>query len=246
MEATDTRTPGSDTPRHAVVVANGDADLTRLRALVDGYPRPLLIAANGGARAVLAAGLRPDLVVGDGDSLPPAERERLAADGVDLRLASPDKDESDTELCILAALSAGATRVTIVGAFGGDRPEHTLANLLLLADPRLDGREVVLQTGGSRITRIGATDRAASLHIEGTPGDYVSLFAVGGPVAGVRTSGLRFPLADETLTVGPARGLSNELVGTDARVETRSGRLLVVITPRSITDPPAKERRNDP
>jgi thiamine pyrophosphokinase len=190
---------------------------------------------------VLEVGLLPDLVVGDGDSLTTADRDRLVAAGVELRLSSPDKDESDTELCLLAAIEAGATRITIHGAFGGDRPEHTIANLLLLADPRLDGREVELHADGSRITRSGAEDAGGRLDIVGAPGDYVSLFAVGGPVTGVRTAGLRFPLADETLTVGPTRGLSNELEGRDARVESRSGRLLVVVTPRETTTPRADE-----
>ena len=241
MEASDTHMAAPAAFRHAVVVANGDADPTRLHELIDADPRPLLIAADGGARAVLGIGLLPDLVVGDGDSLTPADRERLVAGGIELRLAAPDKDESDTELCLLAAIDAGATRITIHGAFGGDRPEHTVANLLLLADPRLDGREVELHAGGSRIIRIGADHDGARLDIAGAPGDYVSLFAVGGSVSGVRTTGLRFPLADETLTVGPTRGLSNELVAGDARVETRSGRLLVVITPRATTEPPADE-----
>jgi thiamine pyrophosphokinase len=246
MEATDSHMRAPDPSRHAIVVANGDADPARLHELVDGGRRPLVIAADGGARAVRAAGLVPDLVVGDGDSLSAADRSRLAADGVEVRLASAAKDESDTELCLLAAVAAGATRITIHGAFGGARPEHTVANLLLLADPRLDGREVELHVGTSWMTRIGAQDREGHLELSGMPGDYVSLFALGGPVDGVRTTGLRFPLDGETLTVGPARGLSNELAGREARIETRSGRLLVVVTPRDTTDPPAHEGMDQP
>jgi thiamine pyrophosphokinase len=246
MEVTDTRMAAPAAYRHAIVVANGDADPTRLRELVGADPRSLLIAADGGARAVLEIGLLPDLVVGDGDSLTQADRDRLGAAGVELRLAPPDKDESDTELCLLAAVEAGATRIAIHGGFGGDRPEHTVANLLLLADPRLDGREVELDAAGSRIIRIGADDSGGRLDIAGAPGDYVSLFAIGGPVTDVRTTGLRFPLADETLTVGPARGLSNELVGSVGRVETGTGRLLVVITPRATTHQPAAEGMDHP
>jgi thiamine pyrophosphokinase len=51
-------------------------------------------------------------------------------------------------------------------------------------------------------------------------------------VAGVRTDGLRFPLHDETLAVGPSRGLSNELLDGQARVTTERGRLLVIHTRR--------------
>jgi thiamine pyrophosphokinase len=225
--------------RRAIVVADGDSDAERLRDLVATDPRPLLIAADGGARALIAAGLGPDLVIGDGDSLAETDRRRLLDDGVELRLASPAKDESDTELCVLAAIDAGATAIAIHGGFGGDRPEHSIANLLLIADPRLDGRGVELRVGSSRVVRIGTEASGASLDISGKAGDYVSLLAIAGPVSGVRTSGLRFPLLDEMLTVGPARGLSNELVGSEARVETVAGRLLVVITPREGAGHPA-------
>jgi thiamine pyrophosphokinase len=241
MEATEPMTTPAGGERRAVIVADGDSDREHLRDLVAADPRPLLIAADGGARALLALGLRPDLVIGDGDSLPEADRRRLLDAGVELRLASPAKDESDTELCVLAAIDAGATAIAIHGGFGGDRPEHSLANLLLLADRRLDGREVELRVGSSRIVGMGTAAAGARLDIAGAAGDYVSLFAVAGPVRGIRTSGLRFPLLDETLIVGPARGLSNELTRSEARVETAAGRLLVVITPRDGADHPADQ-----
>ena len=216
MEASDTRMAAPAAYRHAVVVANGDADPTRLRELIDADPRPLLIAADGGARAVLAIGLLPDLVVGDGDSLTPRRSRRLVAAGVELRLASPDKDESDTELCLLAAIEAGATRITILGAFGGDRPEHTVANLLLLADPRLDGREVELHAGGvpDHPHRRGSTT-ARAWTSPAHPGTTSRCSRSADRSPGSARRGLRFPLADETLTVGPTRGLSNELVADD-------------------------------
>jgi thiamine pyrophosphokinase len=225
----------------AIVVANGDVDAAILRDLVAARPGATLIAADGGARAVEAAGLWPDLVVGDGDSLEAIDRARLAAAGVELRQAPAEKDESDTELCLLTALEAGATRIAVCGALGGDRPEHAIANLLLLADPRFDGREIVVYAGGSRVQRIGSAAGPGSLDVSGSAGDYVSLFPVGGPVTGVRTTGLRYPLVAETLTVGPARGLSNELIGSRARVATASGCLLVVITPRSALDQMARK-----
>jgi thiamine pyrophosphokinase len=181
-------------------------------------------------------------VLGDGDSLPAADRAALVAAGVELRLVPADKDESDTELCLLAAAASGATRIKVIGAFGGDRPEHTIANLLLLADSRLDGLDVELRTGGSRIRRIGATDAAGRLDVDGARGDHVSLFAVAGPVHGVRTGGLRFPLTGETLPVGPTRGLSNELVEAQATVSSERGSLVVVHTPRARAPATDRER----
>jgi len=223
-------------PAHALVVADGDVDallLTELTALAD---RPLLVAADGGAAHVLGADLTPDVVVGDFDSLSTSDRARLEALGVELREADRDKDESDMELCLLTALEAGSTHITILGALGVVRPEHSLANLLLLADPRLDGVDVVIAGRGSRIVRLGTADGPGRITIEGEPGDFISLFPIGGAVDGVTTSGLRFGLAHETLPLGPSRGLSNELLDRRASVTTRRGCLLLIHTSRSMAD----------
>lgn len=221
---------------HAIIVADGDVDASVLAAVVaaDSSSSPsLLIAADGGAGRALTAGTRPDLVVGDLDSLTAADRTRLDDLGIEIRLAPSDKDESDMELCLLAALDAGASRISIVGALGGSRPEHTIANLLLLADPRLDRVDAALITTDSRIRRIGSADGPGTCLIEGAPGDFVSLFPIGGAVAGVTTDGLRFPLRDESLPVGPSRGLSNELLRHHASVSSRRGCLLVVHSDRT-------------
>jgi thiamine pyrophosphokinase len=194
-------------------------------------PRPSLLAADGGAARCLAVGLPPDLVVGDLDSLADRPRRALAELGVPLQVADPAKDESDLELCLLEALRMDAERVTIFGALGTERPEHSLASLLLLADPRLDGRAVVIVGHGASIRRIGTADGPGDHVLDGRVGDLVSLLPVGGDVDGVVTEGLRFPLRDERLAVGPARGLSNELIAPRARITTRRGRLLVVHTP---------------
>ncbi len=69
--------------------------------------------------------------------------------------ASSDKDESDTELCILTALDRGATSIRLLGALGGSRVDHELANVALLAHPRLDGIDAAIVDGATTIRRIG-------------------------------------------------------------------------------------------
>ena len=66
----------------------------------------------------------------------------------------------------------------------------------------------------------------AELH--GTPGDLVSLLAMGGAAVGVRTEGLRYPLSEETLDAGSTRGVSNVFEEPDAVVELSAGTLLAV------------------
>ena len=64
----------------------------------------------------------------------------LVAAGVPIERSSPHKDESDTELAVRAALAAARDGVVIVGALGGPRIDHALANIGLLAMAELAGR----------------------------------------------------------------------------------------------------------
>lgn len=218
---------------HAILV--GDGDVPARAALDAAWPgwnadAGLIVAADGGATKALAAGLAPDLVVGDADSLGPAGLAALREAGIPVELAAVAKDESDLELAVLAVVARGATRLTILGALGGPRFDHALANAWLLAHPALAGRAAVLLDAATRVRLLDASVAPVSALLAGTPGDLVSLFPFGADAAGVATDGLSYPLRDEFLQLGPARGLSNVRSGPEARVSLRAGRLLIVET----------------
>jgi len=192
----------------------------------------IVVAADGGARLAEPLALRIDVWVGDGDSLGPDELDELRDAGVPIEQAPTDKDESDTELAVLAAVARGATDITILGALGGPRLDHALANVALLAHPKLDGRTARILGDHSRVTLLTGP---ATVQLEGRKGDLVSLLPLGGDADGVTTGGLRFPLRDERLEAGPARGLSNVRLGSTAHVDVQRGRLLVVETPATLS-----------
>ncbi len=208
----------------AMVVAAGDPD-PRDAALLEAAD--LLIAVDRGAAWLTALSRRPDLLVGDLDSVSTQLVEQLAAAGVEIDRRPVDKDASDTELAIERAVAAGATRIVLLGALGGRRLDHELANLLLLADPRWRGLVADL-----RIVRGGTTVRALhggeTLALEGAAGEIVTLLPIAGDAEGVRTVGLRFPLAGEPLRLGRPRGLSNQIVATPASVSLERGTLIVI------------------
>jgi thiamine pyrophosphokinase len=222
--------------RHALVVADGDvAPRAALDAAWPGWDAGVatVIAADGGLVRARALGLTVDLLVGDLDSLAPALAAAAEAEGIPILRSRIDKDESDAELALLEAVRRGATRVTLLGAFGGPRLDHALANVWLLAHPGLGGVDVVLLDAGSRASLVTAPapDGSPVLRpLPGPAGATVSLLPLGGDVEGITTAGLRYPLHGEPLRTGPARGLSNVRVAGDASVTVRSGRLLVVET----------------
>jgi len=197
----------------------------------------LVIAADGGARHALGLGIAIDLWVGDGDSIGEDALAALESAGVPLERSPQDKDESDTELAILAALRLGQDDILILGALGG-RIDHTLANIGLLAMPELAGREAAILDACSRTVLVsapGPDGAAVERLLPGRPGDLVSLLPFGPGVEGVTTRGLAFPLVDEPLPEGPARGLSNVRAAPDAAVIVRRGLLLVVESPARLS-----------
>lgn len=224
----------------ALILADGDGPpRAELDAAWPGWDSAVgcVVAADGGARLAGRLGVTIDLWVGDGDSLGDDEIEALAGAGVAIERTRPDKDESDTELAIAAALRLGAEGVVIVGALGGSRIDHALANIGLLAMPELVGRTAVILDGRSRVQLVSAPgpggDHVARA-LPGRPGDLVSLLPLGPGVEGVTTTGLEYSLADEPLPPGRARGLSNVRASADAAIDVRRGLLLIVESPATL------------
>jgi thiamine pyrophosphokinase len=207
----------------AVVVAHGEVDPSDV-AHVRGAD--LVIAADGGSRHLREWGIEPHLVVGDLDSLGPES----VVDERRIERHPRDKDKTDTELALERALASGADEVVLVGALGGPRIDHALANALLLAGASAPGVRIVRGAMTMRLVRGG--ERAA---LAGREGDTVSLLAIGGDARGVRTEGLRYALRGETLRTGSSRGVSNEVSGPGAAVSLEVGALLVIEGPALAT-----------
>lgn len=181
-----------------------------------------VLAADGGMRHLLRLGHWPDAVIGDNDSLPDGLAEALAEHGVAIVSYDTDKNETDLELALLYAAERYSDDILVFGAIGG-RLDQTLANIMLLAHPDLIDRSVTLMERRQRAWLVDDATR-----IDGQAGDIVSLVPVGGPVEIRDTTGLRWPLHDEMLSFGPARGISNEMTGDLATVTLTSGLLVCI------------------
>ncbi|MBN1921889.1 MAG: thiamine diphosphokinase [Anaerolineae bacterium] len=204
-----------------IIFANGIMDHPRADAIRWIGPGDVIVAANGGTRHALDAEVIPQHIIGDLDSLEPELQAQLRASGTVFQTHPPAKDETDLELALLWAAEQPAETIVVLGALGG-RPDQALANLLLLALPALEGREVILAGGAWTISCIRGGETRV---LHGSPGDTISLIPLGGDVHGVSTTGLAYPLRDETLHFGQARGVSNELACEEATVTTREGLL---------------------
>jgi thiamine pyrophosphokinase len=191
-----------------------------------------VIAADRGAAHARTWGWPVHLLVGDLDSIPPADAAALAAAGVPVQRVPAEKDDTDLELALEYALAEEMQSIVICGVLGG-RADHLLANVLLLARPDLAGRDIVLADGPETIRLLvapGPDGAPADLALTGASGDLLTLLPLGADAEGVSAAGLYYPLADERLYEGQARGVSNVFAGPHARVTLRRGRLLIIQT----------------
>jgi thiamine pyrophosphokinase len=188
-----------------------------------------VIAADGGALALERAGRRPDLVIGDLDSLTADDRKRLEQRGTKFEVHPTEKEQTDAELALDAAVKRGADEIVVVGAFGGARLDHLMGNLLLLAHEDFAAIDVSLVTERATFRSLVGP---GILELEGAAGDWVTIEPLSEVATGVATDGLRYPLRHETLVRGSTRGVSNELTGRRGSVEVGDGLVLIAVTAR--------------
>ncbi|KPK88985.1 MAG: hypothetical protein AMJ88_18200 [Anaerolineae bacterium SM23_ 63] len=200
-----------------------------LKKRLQPWEEAIVIAANGGVQHAEKLGLNIDMVIGDLDSLDEAEGTALEAANIHTVRVAAQKDETDLELALLYADEMGVRHIVVLGAFG-DRIDMSMSNLLLLTHPGLAAVHIEYWYGQQTAWVI----RPPGDEVHGQPGDTLSLIPLGGDALGIITHELYYPMNDETLVFGPARGVSNVLTASIASVELRSGIVLAVHSPAKV------------
>lgn len=179
-------------------------------------PEDHVIAADGGLRHTQALGIIPHTVLGDFDSL------GYAPEGANV--FPVEKDDTDAMLAIRRGLELGYRDFLLYGGLDGPRLDHTVANfqaLQYLCDHGAAGY-LVGKNYLATVVKNGTLIFPAQSH------GIVSVFCSGPDAEGVTLENLYYPLLDARLTAGFPLGVSNHFTGRQARVQVRSGSLLVL------------------
>ncbi len=205
------------------IVSGGDlGDPAFLKRQAEEAAPAALIGADGGARYLEEAGLLPNLVVGDMDSLGDDALVRYEARGCRIVRHPARKDETDTELALREAFAMGPDEVWIWGALG-HRVDHTLANLSLLVQGAERGIEVRLVDDWCEVFLV----RGRRV-LQGLQGQTVSLLPFGGEAAGITLRGFEYPLTKAAMTPRHPYGISNRLAAAEGVIEVEKGDLVAV------------------
>lgn len=204
--------------RFAILLSGPIVPTPGLRAAVAGRR---VIAADGGIAHARPLDLSPELWVGDFDSVPSDLDPGMAA--VRRRAALRDKDETDGELAIEAALAAGASDILLIGALGGARSDHAFTNLVLALRHAARGLRVELFDGRERAWPLGRT----SLRVGCRAGQVFSILRFGA-VQGLSVRGARWPLERVDLPFHSILTQSNVALGP-IDVELRGGEAILIV-----------------
>ncbi len=204
-----------------ILFANGELpDPNRIKERIS--KKDYLIAVDGGLNHMAALGLMPNLIIGDLDSVDEVKLEQYRNLEVKIEKYPVDKDQNDLELAIQTAVQMNPETIWVVAGLG-NRIDQTLANIFLLTREDLVDIDTHLVDG---IRDVFLIRNEAS--IQGEQGQRVSLIPIQGPVQGIRTEGLQYPLQNETLYPDQTRGISNYLTNTTARILIENGLLLCI------------------
>jgi len=187
-------------------------------------PEDFRIAVNGGFELLKSLDKKPHLLVGDLDSIPGGGHSNAVDPGYEVLRFPAEKDQTDLELAIDAAVRRGFQSIRIIAALGG-RLDQTLGNLFLLSSTTLSDLDVRIENGDLQVLLI-----RNSAVLKGKEGDTVSLIPIQEKAEGIVTRGLKFPLERETLYMQQTRGISNVLAGKLATIEITLGMLLCIHT----------------
>jgi thiamine pyrophosphokinase len=206
-----------------ILISTGERPLPPL-------PAGRVIAVDGGLNRAMAAGIRPDVVVGDFDSVDP---EMLAAfTKADGQVIQHPTDKNQTDLELALDLAEPGSALVVVGGDGQDRFDHLLGELTHLAYRASEFASITLHYPPAVVHVLRSVQ---SVNLTGLPGSIVSIIPIVLTARGVTTTGLKWPLDEEDLRIGSTRGISNEMLGTTARVSIDQG-LVLVIQPVVPTD----------
>lgn len=182
-----------------------------------------IIAADGGYDHLKKINIKPDILIGDFDSMLD-KKSNLDPDIKKIGF-STEKDFTDLDLAVQHAIKLGYNKFDIYGAIGGRRFDHSIANIQLLAGLSQKKFKVCLHSKKNIITAISDT----KIFFDKTQNGVVAVFSHTDKSFGVDILGLKYELRNETLYNTRPLGISNEFTQKQSMISVRSGTLIIIL-----------------
>ncbi len=211
--------------KKCVIISGGKIEDEFVRPWLEKEQPDMVIAADSGMNFLKRINRKPDIIIGDFDSVDKEAYEWFwCQSGIEWCRLNPIKDDTDTEFAVRLAIEKGASQITLLGATGS-RLDHVLGNMELLGIGLEYGVEILIIDSNNRVRMInsGMTLKKAEQF-----GTYVSLIPYSKEVTHVYLDGFKYPLEDYCLKGFCSIGVSNEIVEEEAKIRFKEGILFVI------------------
>lgn len=201
----------------AVVICSGSIDnYDYIRSFI--RKNDTVICADGGYDHAVRMGIKPDIVLGDMDSVKgdySAETyERFPV----------EKDWTDSELAVNYVIERGFDSAVLLGCTG-TRADHSLANIFLLEQLEKNNVRAVIINDNNMIYM-----PKNGIKLSGREGDIVSVIPISEQVTGYTTSGLYYKAENAVLEFGKTLANSNRMTDRECEVSWKTGKAVVIKT----------------
>ncbi|MEE1186673.1 MAG: thiamine diphosphokinase [Acutalibacteraceae bacterium] len=177
-----------------------------------------IISADGGYETLKKLNISPDLILGDFDSL------GYVPTGENVVLHPVEKDCTDMELAFIEGHKKGFREFYLYGGVGGERLDHTIANIQLISRFALNDASAFLLGEGKVITALHNRDIIFDKNASG----IISVFCIGEDAKKVSIENLKYPLKDSTLSSFVPLGVSNGFTGKESKISVKDGTLILI------------------
>lgn len=191
-----------------------------LLQLIGNFDADLILCADGGYDHAKAAGIIPDFLIGDFDSI-----QSFSDPEIEKIVYPSEKDDTDTGLCLSTALEHGCKDILILGGLGG-RLDHTISNIELITGKIHLADSIMIKDRHNSCVVI----KDGSITLKKQENQFISVFSMTEKSYGVSEFGVKYPLDKVTLPFGSTLGTSNEYVNDTAEISVENGILLIVLS----------------
>lgn len=211
----------------ALLIAGGMVDVQWADEFIKMYSYDRIIAVDGGLSAANLLSLKPDMIVGDFDSVRAGLLSQYTDNaGCEIVRLNPEKDDTDTQCAVIKAIEAGADEIHILGGTGG-RMDHMLSNIFMLKLAYERGVRAVMY---DRVNKISVIQGKTLIKKDNLYGRYISFIQLEGPVKAVTLDGLKYRLDNFDIDTSKEyrMAVSNEFIGDTATIDMAEGMLVMI------------------
>lgn len=206
-----------------LIVSSGAlGDYSRLESLVK--EADFIICADGGMNHLAKIHKKPDLVVGDLDSISEYALNYIKYNNITVKKYSPIKDATDTALAMEYLIEQGFKEIVFTGVTGS-RQDHTMANILLLNTLHYKGIKGKIVDDNNIIYLIDDY-----LELQSLEDSYVSIIPIVEDGVIISLKGFFYDLDNEIISFGSTQGVSNKIIDNIGIIKIHKGKALVFLS----------------